>query len=91
MGYRQDDKYVIYPLYFDASISRKSGRRIPKKLGCEKPTITDLSKVAKNLGFNPLLETDTSHPKKSWRKEGRIRIDKKDSKQSMILRIAKSL
>ena len=91
MGYRQDDKYIIYPLYFDSSISRKDGRRIPIKLSVEKPLISEISVAAKNLGFQPILENDCSHPKKSWKNEGRILVDKEDSKQSMILQIAKSL
>ena len=91
MGYREDDKYIIYPLYFDSSISRKSGRRVPIKLSVEKPSISNISIAAKNLGFQPILEKDCSHPKRSWKNEGRILIVKEDSKQSMILQIAKSL
>jgi signal recognition particle subunit SRP19 len=91
MGYRKDNKYVIYPLYFDQSISRKDGRRVPTKLSCEKPSITEIAKVAKNLGFNPQIEEEAGHPRRSWKKDGRILIDKKEAKQSIILRIAKSL
>ena len=31
------DKIVIWPVYFDASKSRKEGRRIPKKLAIKYP------------------------------------------------------
>ena len=91
MGYRQDDKYIIYPIYFDITISRKNGRRVPKDLSVEKPTLSDIFQVAKNLGFHPEIENDAAHPLRHWKKEGRMLIDKKQSKQFMILQIAKSL
>ena len=91
MGYRQDNKFIIYPIYFDATRSRKDGRRVPKKLSIEKPTIIDISKAAKNLGYNPVLQQNSSHPKYNWRNDGRILVDKKGSKNSMITQIAKSL
>lgn len=91
MGYREDDKYVIYPIYFDASISRKDGRRVPKKLSVEKPDVTQIAKIAKNLGFNPTIEEQIAHPKRYWKNEGRVLIDKKQSKQAMITQIANAL
>ena len=91
MGYRKDDKHMIYPIYFDSSVSRKDGRRIQKQLSIEKPVISDLFKIAKNLGLNPVLEDNVSHPRRHWRTEGRILVDKKDSKQSVIIQIARSL
>ena len=91
MGYRKEDKYIIYPLYFDATLSRKQGRRIPKNLCIEKPEITQISKSAKNLGFNPFIEEQSSHPRHHWKHNGRIFIDKKQSKQSMIKQIAHTL
>jgi signal recognition particle subunit SRP19 len=91
MGYRQDNKYIIYPIYFDANVSRKNGRRVPLNLSVEKPDLSDILKTAKNLGFHPEIENDSSHPLRHWKSEGRILIDKKKSKQSMILQISKSL
>ena len=91
MGYRSDDKYMIYPLYFDKHISRRKGRRIPKKFAVEKPTIQVLFNAAKSLGFHPELQKESSHPHRQWNQEGCIFIDKKDSKQSMLQQIAKGL
>ena len=49
MGYRSDDKYIIYPFYFDAQISRRKGRRVSKKYAVEKPSIQTLFNIAKSL------------------------------------------
>lgn len=91
MGYREDNRYIIYPIYFDSSVSHKDGRRVSKKLGVEKPDNVRIAKAAKNLGFNPTIEEDCAHPKRHWKQEGRVLIDKKQSKQSMITQIANSL
>jgi len=91
MGYRKDDKYTIYPIYFDSSVSRNNGRRVQNQYSIEKPSVSDIFKIAKNLGLNPVLENDISHPKRHWKTEGRILVDKKGSKQGLITQIAKSL
>ena len=83
-----EDKYVVYPIYFDSSVSRFSGRRIPKQKAVEKPTIENIAKSAKSLGLNPLIENDKIHPSRTWKKEGRILIDKKDSKSKLLRQIA---
>jgi len=91
MGYRSDDKYIIYPHYFDVQISRRNGRRISKKFAVEKPSIQDLFSAAKGLGFHPILDKEYAHPFRPWKKDGRLLVDKKDSKQKLIRQIAKSL
>ena len=91
MGYREDDKYVIYPIYFDSTISKNKGRRLPKSLSIEKPSIEDISKAAKSLNLKPILEKECSHPARHWKKEGRIFVDKKNSKNSTLIQIAKLL
>ena len=85
---RGEDKYVIWPIYFDKSISRLSGRKVPKKVAVEKPNIEDISKAAKSLGLNPVIEKECSYPSKHWKKEGRILVDKKDSKSKILKQIA---
>jgi signal recognition particle subunit SRP19 len=91
MSYREDSKYIIYPVYFDKSITRKHGRRISKKNCIDKPSIENISKSAKTLGLNPILEKESKHPSRFWRAEGRLLVDKKDSKQTILNQIAKRL
>lgn len=91
MGYRDDDKFIIYPLYFDKLVTRNIGRRLPKKYCVEKPTVTDLSKAAKAAGLNPTIEKEKAHPAHQWKKEGRILVDKKGTKQEVLYKISKFL
>jgi signal recognition particle subunit SRP19 len=88
---RGEDKYVVYPIYFDKSVSKLSGRKVSLKNAVEKPDIETIIKAAKSLGLNPVLEKDISYPSSHWRKEGRILIDKKDSKSKLLRQIASRL
>jgi len=88
---RGEDKYVIWPIYFDKSISRIHGRKVSKKNAKDKPTIEDISKAAKSLGLNPIVEKDCAHPSNHWKKQGRILVDKKDSKSKILKQIANRL
>ena len=39
---RGEDKYVIYPIYFDKSVSRLSGRRVSRKNAVDKPDLENI-------------------------------------------------
>lgn len=88
---RGEEKYVVYPIYFDKSVSRLSGRKVAKKFAVEKPSIENISKAAKSLFLNPVLEKNSAYPSKHWKKEGRVLIDKKDSKSKLLVQIAKRM
>ena len=88
---RGEDKYVIWPIYFDKSVSRLNGRKVAKKHAVEKPSIEEISKAAKSLGLNPVLEKNCAHPSKHWKREGRVLVDKKDSKSKVLVQIANRL
>jgi len=88
---RGEDKYVIWPIYFDKTVSRLQGRKVSKKHATEKPTIENITKAAKSLGLNPVVEKNTQYPSRNWKKEGRILIDKKDSKSKLLVKIANKL
>ena len=88
---KDDYKLVIWPIYFDRNISKSKGRKIGKKYSIEKPDIEKIAKASKLLGLNPIIEKNSSHPSKSWRKDGRIIIDKKDAKSKLIFQISKYL
>jgi signal recognition particle subunit SRP19 len=88
---RGEDKYVVWPIYFDKSASRLAGRKVSKKQAVEKPNVEAISKAAKSLGLNPVLENNCAHPSRHWKKEGRVLIDKKDSKSKLLTKIVNRL
>ncbi len=80
------DKYIIWPIYFDAYAPRGK-RKVSKELAVKNPSIDEIFKAAKKLGLNPVKE-DKAHPSRWWRKEGCIAIDMKGKKNEIIKRIA---
>lgn len=88
---RGEEKYVVWPIYFDKSVSRLHGRRVSKKHAVDKPSIDAVAKAAKSLGLNPKVEKKASYPSRFWKKEGRILVDKKDSKAKLLRQIANRL
>jgi len=86
-----EDKYVIWPLYFDKSISKEQGRKVAKKYAVEKPSVEDIVKAAKSLGLNPVLEKTVCHPSQPWKKDGRVLVDKKGSKSKLLIQISNRL
>jgi signal recognition particle subunit SRP19 len=88
---RNEAKYVIWPIYFDNKISRLNGRKVSKKDAVEKPSLEDINKAAKSLGLNPEIQEDVSYPGRFWKKEGRILVDKKQSKGKILRNIASKL
>jgi signal recognition particle subunit SRP19 len=88
---RGEDKYVIWPIYFDNSISRLQGRKVSKKYAVGKPSAESIIKAAKSLGLNPTLEKDRAYPSRHWKKEGRVLVDKKESKRKLLVKIANRL
>jgi signal recognition particle subunit SRP19 len=88
---RDENKYVIYPLYFDRSVSRLNGRKVALKHAVEKPSSENIAKAAKSLGLAPLLEKDAAHPSTPWKKEGRILVEKKGQKTKLLLQLSNRL
>jgi len=88
---RDEGKLVLWPMYFDASLSRLEGRKVPKKNAIEKPLAENIAKAAKSLGLNPVLEKQSVHPSTPWKQDGRVLVDKKGSKTKLLIQIANRL
>jgi signal recognition particle subunit SRP19 len=88
---KDENKYVIYPLYFDSAVSRLNGRKVAKKHAVEKPSLENIAKAAKSLGLNPILEKDGIHPSTPCKKEGRILVEKKGPKTKLLIQLANRL
>jgi signal recognition particle subunit SRP19 len=83
------DKFVIWPIYFEKDVSRANGRRVPKNLAINNPTVQDIFKIAQSLSLTPLIEKK-SYPSLWWT-SGRILVEKKGSKTEILRNIAQKL
>lgn len=80
------NKWVLWPIYFDLKAPRK-GRKLPKNLAVNEPNVEEIYKAAKKLGLNPIKE-EKAYPSRWWRREGRILVDKKESKMEIMRKVA---
>lgn len=82
---------VLYPAYFDAAKTRAEGRRVPKELAVERPTPDRLAAAARGLGLAAEVEAGSSHPRAPWAGGGRVAVQKRGSKESLMKEIARRL
>lgn len=78
---------VIYPEYFDITLSRREGRRVAKKYAVQSPRLEDIIKAAKAVGLRPVVEDNVAYPGKWWKSSGRILIPKKLKKTAVLIKI----
>ncbi|HKM60556.1 MAG TPA: signal recognition particle subunit SRP19/SEC65 family protein [Candidatus Bathyarchaeia archaeon] len=85
------DKAIIWPIYFDASKTRKKGRRVPKNLAVQFPKIAELKEAVDKLGLKNEVNLESHFPKTPWAKTGMLLVEKKEAKEKIIQKIAKQL
>jgi signal recognition particle subunit SRP19 len=88
---RKQDKFIIWPAYFDQSITRKDGRRVSKGLGLSHPSIDEVALAVQKLGLKHEVVADAGYPKTPWVKTGMILVEKQGSKEQVIQGIAGKL
>jgi signal recognition particle subunit SRP19 len=81
---------ILYPCYFNASLSRSEGRRVPRTLGAKGPVINDIERALKRANVKYRVE-DHHHPAYWIRREGRIIAEWYEKKESLIKKVAQKL
>jgi signal recognition particle subunit SEC65 len=85
-------RYVVWLDYFNSTISREKGRRIPLDKSVKDPTIEELGEAARRLGYrpDPQVAKVPSHP---YILSGYVSIEKKSGmkKSQVIMDMAKTL
>jgi len=88
---RKQDKFIMWPAYFDAGKTRMEGRRVAKTLLVQSPKVSEIEAAAAKLGLEFELVPDKAYPKAPWHKAGMLLVEKKGSKEQVIKGIAKQL
>ncbi|MEX2684242.1 MAG: signal recognition particle subunit SRP19/SEC65 family protein [Candidatus Sigynarchaeota archaeon] len=89
---------MVYPVYFDAKHSRRTGRRVPMSIAVQRPMLDELKVIADVLKLDYQVDPDAKHPA-SWFEEyqGRLLVkpvdltSQKVEKAKLIIKIAKYL
>ena len=70
----RDGYFILYPQYFDSTISRGQGRRVPRDMAVRSPTALDVFHAAQAAGFDPELDPEAHHPSFWHARSGRVLI-----------------
>ena len=86
------DHVVIWLDYFNKTLSRKKGRRLPKDKCVFDPSLNELIESSNAAGLKP---TETDHkvrfPKRAYVRSGYIILEKKISKTKILNKISEKL
>lgn len=82
---------VLYPLYFDADLSRDDGRRVARKVAVHGPTVDEIARAAEALGLNPKVEPDRAHPSVPWNRQGRVLVKAGYYKTSILRKVGERI
>jgi signal recognition particle subunit SRP19 len=81
--------HVLYPVYFDASVTRVQGRRIAKELAVKNPLALTIANAVSQRGLMSVFEPIRTHPK-DWANPGRVRVRLKDEEGRWVARGVKN-
>jgi len=56
---------VIWPAYFDASLSRSEGRRVSAEFAFEEPTVDEIAQAVQQVGYDAVIERGKAYPRES--------------------------
>lgn len=85
---KKRDGYVIWPAYFDARNPRSKGRRVPRAIAVEKPTLSELEEAAKRAGLQVLaIEREARYPACWFEEPGRILVRAEGKRKSQVVKI----
>jgi signal recognition particle subunit SRP19 len=74
---------ILYPCYFNASLKRQQGRKVPLSKATKNPTLVDLENSLKKNGLK--FHAEQKHHPGHWaRHEGRMVVTWDKSKQELL-------
>lgn len=84
-------RQVLWPAYFDTRLTRRKGRRVPKRLAVDSPTVEEILAAAHRCGFKALIEGEKAHPSQWWKAAGRVLLEKERRKEEVLALIASEM
>jgi signal recognition particle subunit SRP19 len=88
---RKQEKYVIWPAYFDQNKTRSHGRKISKNQAQPTPRLEEIQKAAQKLGLQPEIKPELAHPAQPWQKTGILLVSRKGSKRETLRKITREI
>ncbi|MCL4519172.1 MAG: hypothetical protein M1587_08260 [Thaumarchaeota archaeon] len=85
-------RLVLWTDYFNSSLSRDKGRRVPLDRSVKDPTVEELAEAARRFGFAPEVFS-AKHPQRMTTGSGYVNVPKSSArkKSQVISEVAKHL
>lgn len=77
-------EYMLYPIYFDSSLSRREGRLVPTEESIEEPTVEEIAEAIQQIGYDSKIESDVSHPREGIAR-GRVLVKADDTTRQNLI------
>jgi signal recognition particle subunit SRP19 len=87
----EDKAWVLWPEYFDSSLTRAQGRKVKKSLSIPQPTTELISKACQSLGLENKVENEKAYPGRWYEKKGRVLVDRKLPKSKLLVKVGERL
>jgi len=81
---------TLYPVYFDAALTRKEGRRVSKEMAVEHPTAESLTRAVTALGLTPTVESKV-YSGRWYGEKGCVTVEYAGSKEALMKAVAEKL
>ena len=79
---------TIWPQYLNKDLSLSEGRKISKEIAVSSPTMAEIERALKRLGFTYNVQKERAYPGKWYEKSGRILVEYDKTKLELIKEIS---
>lgn len=79
---------TIWPQYLNKDLSLSEGRKISIEESVKNPSINEIERALKRLGFTYNLEKDKAYPGKWYEKSGRVLVEWEGTKLDLIREVS---
>lgn len=79
---------TIWPQYMNKNLSLSQGRKISKEDAVSDPTLSEIERALKRLGFTYTVDKNRAYPGKWYEKSGRVLVEYDKSKLELIREVS---
>lgn len=88
---RLQDAQVLWTVYFDSTVTRSHGRRLPLNLCVPDPSLQQVLEACNAEGIEIVEHKTAKYPRRWWKRGGYAAVRTNQKKSELLRRIAKAL
>ena len=75
---------TIWPQYINEDLSLSEGRKVSKEIAVSNPTLSEIERALKRLGFTYTIDKERAYPGKWYEKSGRAMVEYEGTKLELL-------